>query len=166
MMESPIKMDDLGVPLFSETAIYSSAHASKNQQPGRNHFDGLLEMSKKARPIAFFLKPDKWWVCLASSPCFLRHKKNVALGSDLSFSGISLKKEKLHLQPLPHLIQTPNSTKVLPTNWPWHGDNFRIEDFPLLPKKLTPTTSAAKFNRCLMSIRFLLRPCSENLPST
>ena len=56
-----IKMDDLGVPVFSETAIYSSAHASKNQQPGRNHFDGLLEMSKKARPIAFFFKPDKWW---------------------------------------------------------------------------------------------------------
>ena len=25
-MENPIKMDDLGVPLFSEAAIYSSKH--------------------------------------------------------------------------------------------------------------------------------------------
>ena len=97
---------------------------------------------------------------LASSPCFLRHKKTTSPSTPFLTSPSKLQ----------HLW-----TKVLPTNWPWHGDNFRIEDFPLLPKKLTPYHQGQPnlIDFCCqrvidveMSIRFLLRPCSENLPST
>ena len=45
-MENPIKMDDLGVPLFSETSIYSLG----------NFLSELKNMLPK-----FNMEPKTWW---------------------------------------------------------------------------------------------------------
>ena len=46
IMENPIKIDDLGVPLFLETPIYT--HTSNHEDP--HYYDGFSYKGKKACP--------------------------------------------------------------------------------------------------------------------
>ena len=48
MMENPIEMDDLGVPLFSETSIYLSTN--KNI-PYQSHDSGGVDPGFSPRPL-------------------------------------------------------------------------------------------------------------------
>ena len=58
IMENPIKMDDLGVPLFSETSIWSKCHCKKASSP-------VLLMNVSRR---YSIVDVPWWTsfCVAS----------------------------------------------------------------------------------------------------
>ena len=51
-MENPIKVDDLGVPLFLETPIYNITHRKTNMDP-KNH--GVWKVNFKFQPLGIWL---------------------------------------------------------------------------------------------------------------